>query len=72
MSLTGALLLVFAAAALLLISLFFNGAFDKQSTSAEQFLESYVKRELKKAQAGAINAEQWAKELVAKAEKHFR
>lgn len=73
MTLPSALLLVACLAAVLAVGWVIFGEVRQMyaPTSAEQFLHSYVKREIHKAQIGAANAEQWAVDLVKKCERIF-
>lgn len=74
MTLSAALLLIACLSAVLAVGWVVCAEVRQMSkpTSAEQFLHNYVKRELTKAQNGAVNAEQWAKDLVAKTEELFK
>lgn len=71
MSIAGALLLIGILIVALIIGLMLYREV-KPATDAEQFMQSYVKREIYKAQHGAANAEQWAVDLVNKTERFFK
>ncbi len=67
-------LIVAVVAVILIISWLVYHEVDAEppESAAHKFLDNYVAQEVRKARAGADNADQWAKDLVKKIEGYFQ